>query len=323
MSWDRRRKLRLARAYRVMVFQPLGQYPRGTFCVPNGLFHADEEIAFSVVLGEEWDQLDSDAPSSEFNWASPQELRLMTSLVLCERRDAPLVMLYPVVRYGPWLDVESLDLHDPATIQIVRSLILERTRNATSRGSDSLLSGRFTKPYELLDPQHYSLDRLERIWKYVKPTNYVLLRGVYALIKSDMLCKHYEFYEEAIICTYIAMECSFSLVQRRLKLEGCQEPTAAAAAAAKWLHRNFDEWFGLRKPDASDRYFGEFYIERIKTLHPGNRFGDFPYAPIMHGDLHHLRRVLPEVFAFLVLGAHGPDFLEEVREQSRFIDEQA
>jgi hypothetical protein len=49
---------------------------------PNGFFHADEQIAFSVILGDSWRMLDPDIPFSEFDWASPQELRLITSLIL-------------------------------------------------------------------------------------------------------------------------------------------------------------------------------------------------------------------------------------------------
>ena len=59
--------------------------PFGAWYVPHGFFHADEEIAFSVVLGESWQMLDPNMQYSEFDWASPpQELRLMASLILCE-----------------------------------------------------------------------------------------------------------------------------------------------------------------------------------------------------------------------------------------------
>ena len=68
--------------------------------MPTGFLYADEEIAFSVVHGGDWGNTLADAPYSEFNWALPEELRLMASLVLCELRNEP-VSLYPAVRYGP------------------------------------------------------------------------------------------------------------------------------------------------------------------------------------------------------------------------------
>ena len=81
LSHDRLRPKAKGVAYRVMVFEPKGCYPSGTFHVPNGLFHADGEISFSIVEGESWDAINPDAPYSEFNWASPQELRLIASLL--------------------------------------------------------------------------------------------------------------------------------------------------------------------------------------------------------------------------------------------------
>lgn len=134
-----------------------------------------------------------------------------------------------------------------------------------------------------------------------------------------MLSRHHEFWEEAIISVYIALEVSFSLVLRRLELEGCPNPTARDAA--RWLHRHFDQYFGHKAPDATSGYFEEFYEQRIMTLHPASRFGDLPYAPIMHDDLSHLRRSLREILAYLALGVHSTDFYEDVRKNSRFIDE--
>ena len=61
------------------------------------------------------------------------------------------------------------------------------------------------------------------------------------------------------------------------------------------------------------KYFQEFYEDRVKTIHPVNKFGESPFSPIMHDDFSHLRRSLRSIFAFIVLGDHGPDFYEEVK----------
>jgi hypothetical protein len=64
---------------------------------------------------------------------------------------------------------------------------------------------------------------------------------------------------------------------------------------------------GLAYPE-DYRYFQEFYDNRTRTLHPGSRLGDFPYAPLAADDYNHLRSVLPGIFGYLVTGKHTPEF---------------
>ena len=64
---------------------------------------------------------------------------------------------------------------------------------------------------------------------------------------------------------------------------------------------------GLAYPE-DYRYFQDFYDNRIRTLHPGSRLGDFPYAPLAADDYSHLRSVLPGIFGYLITGKHTPEF---------------
>ncbi|MDZ7660936.1 hypothetical protein [Thiohalophilus sp.] len=297
-------------ANRVMVFEPKGYYPRGTLHVPNGVFHADTEISFSIVKGESWSSLDPDAPFSEFDWASPQELRLISSLLLCERRDDAYIRFYPIVRYGHLLEEENIDLSRPSIVNDVKALLLKLARNSKPGLMQDRIVNCLEKPYDLVEPDHYGFDRLLSFWKALSPANYVVLRGIYALVKSDMLSFHYEFSEEAIVSLYIALDASFTLVLRKLREDGVINPSSHDAAL--WLHEHFDKPFGLPEPDITEKYFHEFYEQRVMTLHPASRYGDMPYSPIMHDDIPHLRRSLREIFAYIVLGTHGPDYEEEV-----------
>lgn len=304
--WDRAKGV----AYRVMVFEPKGIYPRGTLFVPNGFFYADEEIAFSVVQGESWNMLEPDAPYSEFNWASPQELRLIASLLLCELRDNLYIRFYPIVRYCKLLDLEQADLSQIAIVLEVRSMLLNLARTTNLGSQQDRVVRCLEQPYTIVESDCYGFDRLLSFWNALSPADYVLLRGIYALVKADMLSCHYEFCEESIVSLYIALDASFTLVLRKLKSDGISSPTAHDAAL--WLHRNFDQPFGLPEPEATEKYFHEFYEQRIMTLHPASRYGDMPYSPIMHDDFPHLRKSLREVFAYLVLESHGQDYFEDV-----------
>ena len=301
-----------APTYRVMVMDPRGMYPHGIQHVPTGFFYADEEIAFSVVSGIDWKDIIEDAPFSEFNWASPEELRLMASLVLCELRDEPYVSLYPVVRYSPRLDADELDLTCPLTVHRVRELILKTVAETSSSfGQHGLLRGVVTKKYDTVPADRYGFDRLLMFWEALCDASFVFFRGIYTLIKADMLRQHYEFNEEAIVSLYIALDASFSLVTRHLQGAGMKDPSAHDAAV--WLHHHFDAPFGLDAPHETEKYFEEFYEQRVMTLHPSNKYGEIPYAPIMHDDIPHLRRSLREIFAYLLLEEHGLDFHSDLQ----------
>ncbi|MBC8726540.1 hypothetical protein F6X37_35040 [Paraburkholderia sp. 31.1] len=278
-----------------------------------GFFYADEHIAFSLVHGGDWDDIFEEAPYSEFNWASPEELRLMASLVLCELRDDAYVSLYPVVRYSPRIDALDLDLTCPLTVHRVRELILNTIHEGQSPfGPHHRLLGLHGKKYDVVPAERYGFDRLLKFWNALSDASLVFFRGIYTLIKADMLRQHYEFNEEAILSLYIALDASFSLVKLHLEHKGTREPTAHDAAV--WLHHHFDAPFGLEAPKATEKYFETFYEERVMTMHPASRYGDLPYAPIMHDDIPHLRRSLREIFAYLLLEEHGADFHADVQE---------
>ncbi|MGY2490084.1 hypothetical protein [Cupriavidus sp. CP313] len=313
LTWEQVVARRGAPTYRVMVMDPRGTYPGGVQHVPTGFFYADEDIAFSVIHGPDWDDVLEDAPYSEFNWASPEELRLMASLVLCELREEPYVSLYPIVRYSPRIDAHKLDLACPLTVHRVRELILKTSAESrTPFGQHGRLAGVIQKKYTVVAAERYGFDRLLNFWDALADASWVFFRGVYTLIKADMLRQHYEFNEECILSLYIALDASFSLVKRHLQVLGIKDPSAHDAAV--WLHEHFDAPFGLRAPDETEKYFESFYDERIMTMHPANKYGDMPYTPIMHDDIPHLRRSLREIFAYLLLDEHGVDFQRDLDE---------
>ena len=47
-------------------------------------------------------------------------------------------------------------------------------------------------------------------------------------------------------------------------------------------------------------YFGDFYEDRIKTMHPSSRFGVFPVPPLGADNYLFLRHALVEVYYWLI-----------------------
>lgn len=293
--------------YVVRLFHPKGRYPRTRIAQREGLFLADDEIVFSVTLSARWNPLNEDAPYTEMDWLSPDELRFLGSIYLCELWHEAHILFYPMPHYSPVLNRTKIDLTANKTVDAIRELVQRGIHSPTWPHNAAALQECATLRYSFADPNQLDLSRQTLFWRNISLTDYVLLRGLSALFKSDMLSRYHEFFEEATISCFIALEASLQLILKRLKQEGVADPNAKDAAS--WLHKHFASHLGFKQP--LERYFQEFYDQRVMTLHPSSRFGEFPYAPLMHDDYFHLRASLRSVFAYLVSDAHDKGFLAE------------
>jgi len=296
--------------YDVIVFSELGLYPEGTYVVPDSVFHADEQVAFAVVRGGSWNRLDPDLPSTELRGLSPAQLRLVASLMLCEVRDGARLVFYPASGQGLRLDARRLRLDAPATIADIRALVLARCADERTKAPEDRTFRLPEGPYHLRARSEFAMERLAEFFEALSPVDYVVYRGMHALMKADMLSRYPEFWEEATTACYVALDASFSAIQERLQDEGIAQPSAIDAN--HWVHRHFNEAFGLPAPGPTDKYFGEMYAQRVMTLHPRSRYGESPVAPLMYEDYMFMRRDLREMFAYLVTGQHGADYRRDV-----------
>ncbi|WP_157959062.1 hypothetical protein [Salinicola endophyticus] len=285
-------------AFRIRLFDSKGLYPRGVFANEKSLYVADGEVAFSIVYSKPYDQLASDFPYSEMVWATPQEVRFWASILLCEDAKGPRILLYPEHKTFAFLDSQELEFKDSETQLELRRLVVEE---AAARKQS--LTSIHTFEHDI------SLGRQAEFLKAIKDTDHVFLRAIACLIKCDMLSRYYEFAEEAIIVAFIALEASFSLVVDMLKRSGTPNPSAKNAGT--WLDDTFNRPLGIEPGER--RYFEELYEQRVMTMHPSSRYGECPYAPLAVDDLYDLRRDLREVFAYLVSGQHGPEWIKRLR----------
>lgn len=303
-------------AYRVTLFLPEGRYPQGTFCSPTGLFHADHDIVFAVTFGPPWHVAGESLPYSEADWLLPEAVRLLGSLMLTERFTDRRCGFYPLPRSGFVLDENTIDLTKPQVALAVKSALLRTVENRlwAKRQVNDIWRQCLGHTFFLFDPHELEIDQYQRHWLHIDTKNYVLMRALQALIKADMLSTHYEFTEEASIACFIALDASFELVRRHLMASGIANPSARDAG--DWLFKVFDEPLGVGIDGM--KYFEQFYTQRVRTIHPGSRFGDTPFAAVAYDDYIHLRQALPQVLSYLVLGAHTPRFAEEIAEKERF-----
>lgn len=295
--------------YRVTPFKSEGIYPRGTFSSGTGVFHADDDVVFAVNYCATW-RAREDIPYSEVDWMNPELVRLLGSLMFCEQfAEGQRCCFYPVLHADRILTNEKLDLTQSTTITAIKEVVLTQPF-FTSPSKPSLPNMGLMGNGYLFDPENeLDLEMREIYWAGIQPSNFLVMRGIQALIKCDMLAMHPEFQEEAAILTFVALDASFELVKRLLKASGIANPSSADAA--KWFHQNFDGPMGFSQP-SDPNFFADFYPQRIQTLHPGSRYGDSPFAAISIDDRIHLRQALPGLFAFLVSGQHSPHYLSKL-----------
>lgn len=296
--------------YRVIPFRSVGIYPRGTFASSTGVFHADDEVVFAVYYCSTW-RAHEDLPYSEVDWMNPELVRLLGSLMFCEQfAEGRRCWFYPAMHADLILTNETLDLTQSTTIAAIKEIVLTQPIFTSPSKPNLPNMGLMGNGY-LFDPEdELDLEMREIYWENIQPSNFLVMRGIQALIKCDMLAIHHEFQEEAAILTFVALDASFELVKRLLKTTGISNPSSADAA--KWFHQNFDGPMGFAQP-SDPNFFADFYPQRIQTLHPGSRYGDSPFAAVSIDDRIHLRQALPGLFAFLLTGQHSPHYMTKLK----------
>lgn len=295
--------------YRITPFRSEGMYPRGTFASETGVFHADDEVVFAANYCSTWGAQE-DLPYSEVDWLNPELIRLLGSLMFCEQfPEGKRCWFYPVMHADLILANDSLDLTDFKTVSAIKEVVFTKPFFTSPSQPSSPKRGLMGDGYLFEPTLELDIGMRELYWQCIQPTNHLVMRGIQALIKCDMLALHPEFQEEAAILTFIALDASFELVKRFLRSAGIENPSSADAAA--WFHETFDGPLGFAQP-TDPNFFADFYPQRIQTLHPGSRYGDSPFAAISIDDRIHLRQALPGLFAYLLSGEHSPHYLEKL-----------
>ncbi len=294
---------RVERGTLVRVFSPIGLYWRGAFRDARALYFGGTSLVFAACHFDEAKHVGE--YYSEFDDPSVEEVLLQAALSLPIGWDGGVISLYPY----PWTTrlPDQLDLEDPKITEylgnmILGSEILPSYQLPTDPPPPPLQGG---PPYQFRNapvPVELQADILRK----ADPSDHLLVRGLAAWLKARLLMHHQMFTLEAIYSLYVALDATFSLICRKLKQQGVKNPDAWQAQAF------LEEAEG--RPNEGFPYFGDFYADRVRTMHPESRFGVSPYAPVSNCDAHTLFESLREVFRFLILGeVVDPKNYEEFR----------
>ncbi|MBL0125342.1 MAG: hypothetical protein IPP88_22595 [Betaproteobacteria bacterium] len=92
----------------IRVFHPRGTYIRDRIQSDESLYWAGDELVFIATRTVLFPELVDDQPYSEMNWLAPEELRFLSSILLCELEEEPRTAFYPVPFYSRILSTKQL-----------------------------------------------------------------------------------------------------------------------------------------------------------------------------------------------------------------------
>lgn len=91
---------------------------------PDALYWADDDIVFCVTHTKRWTPQNEDGPGTEMDWLTPEELRFIGSLLLCEVEGEGKLLFYPVHYYSPIINRRTLTFTRPAIAEALRNLVV-------------------------------------------------------------------------------------------------------------------------------------------------------------------------------------------------------
>jgi hypothetical protein len=136
--------------------------------------------------------------------------------------------------------------------------------------------------------------RTNRLFEHLETAGPILIRGVGSLLKANMAWQHAEFWDAACIFLWIALDGAHSLTLQKLREAGNPNPTSQDASDY------FDKIAGWATP--WDKFFEEDYENRIRMIHPDNRFGAEARPHLLADDFLELNEMLVPYYRFLASG---------------------
>jgi hypothetical protein len=234
----------------------------------------------------------------ELQWSFPEEIAFFSSLILGVHPDYGKIFIFPV-RWPFYLEDTGQDLSEGEFLTKLERKI--KAKISSSLEKEKYLNKREFLPAEFIDSSYQyatvglSEDYQKFLFDKIDTENDLLIRGLSHLIKCGMLTQFGRiFFDTASLELYISLEATLHIIQEKLRQNGIQNPSNKDAS--DYLLEKFGEPYRL------DRYYEEFYDDRIKAVHPDSRFGKAMFATHYVTDLYMLYNDLMRNYEFLITG---------------------
>jgi hypothetical protein len=273
---------------------PLGVYPDRSLILEDAALIVNSDLCFSIVriVKQDWG-------FSEVDSLSPLDIPLSGSLLL-----SGVGSPYPIS--GVVLETaEQEPLTEDCIAECRQHLMADIDGQKTHEAPAFVVhrppaSG--GRPYENWDYGDIK-DKVQNCIALLERADPVALRGIGSLLKAQMAWRHSEFADAACIYLWIALDAAHSLTLQKLRESGVQNPTAKDASTY------FNRVVGCETP--WEKFFEEDYENRIRAIHPDNRFGAEARPQFLADDFLELNDLLIPYVGYLVTGVFISRFVDD------------
>lgn len=284
---------RVANGVHVTMMSPLGWYPNQTMVFEEAALVIANDFCFTVLRITE-----EQRGFSEVDALSPIEIPFLASLLL-SRSALP----YPYG--GVALEAERVEELTVECLQECREHLVTQIEEwkshwqstdwgwASSIHTPPLLGGH---SYDFVAVPGEVTKILREHYVKLSSAEPVMLRGLGALLKAQMAWKHGEFTDAACMYLWISLDAAHSLTLQKLRHSGVNNPSSKDASA------HFNTIAGYETP--WDKFFEDDYENRIRFMHPDNRFGAEIRPQLLADDYLELNDVLIPYFTYLLTGVY-------------------
>ncbi len=244
----------------------------------NAVYVAKQDCAFIIVRQSQRNQK---GVFSELTWLYPEEVRLLGTIALSIAEEKGMIFLAPGERV-------ALDIAPRAP------LYLPIVLRAAERRARSILASDYPGAhYELYSWCGYQQDFDHALFEAIDPSDDLVIRGLYCLLKGARLMLEPDFGEEAVMNVQIAREASLELIREHLLSQGNKNPSFKDA------HAYLSHMMGKGLAD----FFEHQHELWVTMKHPSSAFGPVWLPPLMADDFYDTYKSLVSVYRHILTGS--------------------
>lgn len=278
--------LRNPQALFLRLYDPGIDYHRVPLITSDCVYLPSERTVFTVV---KQDASDLSSGWADRPWAYPMEVRLLAAIALSVPEGCGSLAFAPI---GPH---KVLDLPYDAPLDSDEALehVSTHARDWTAEV--------FGDPpvYALRDAEYSGGDFQQRLYAGIDPTRALLIRSLYALLKSQHMARYADgvFFEEATMNVQIAREGAIQLLSDLIGKPGRKRPSEKDVFA--YLRSNF------RAGEALAAFLEQQRQVWTKMKHPRSNLGVFWAPPLEADDFFETYEAVVSMFRHIVTGEPG------------------
>ena len=286
--------------------EPGFEYPSEPFKHHDGLYYPSEDAVFIVTKSQHYSEDDYNEVAI---WGR-EEIRLIGTLILSVPEGGTRNIFVPWVSKSLPKIPLTADLSSESIISLCLQSAIEMRAEAENEQLKGIRRESLLKEY-LLKIEHFkgkpyifrTVDRsnpdIERtIFDNIDPTDGLLIRGLYTLIKSLHLCfSSYYFMEEAFMNLQISLQAALERIREHLHYMG--NPNPSFNDAKKYIISNFQ--FGKSLVEVIDM----LYEAWIETKHPNSDYGQAWAPSIIADDIYDTFGFVVSIYRHIVLDEPG------------------